>query len=380
MRFSPKGIAGVVAGAGLAAMSLTACGTTADSNDSADGGDCNVTLAFLGPKTGDYANLGINIVNGAKVALEEYNEGDPKCKVKIEDFDSQGDPEKAKPLATKIIGDKDIVGVMGPTFSGESDATGPAFAEAGLVTVSSSATNPDLTTHGWDTFHRILGNDALQAPAAAKFLTDTLKAKKVMVVDDASEYGKGLGDGIRKALGATATATDQIQQKQTDFSATVTKAKASGTDALYFAGYYGEAGLLAKQLKQGGYKGTFVSGDGSLDPGFIESASGAANVEGAYLTCPCLWATGDWAAKYKKINGTDPGTYSGEGYDVANIFLQGIEAGNTDRESLLKWVNDYDADGYTKHIKFDKSGEVANAAVYAYQIKGGEIQPGTEIK
>jgi branched-chain amino acid transport system substrate-binding protein len=356
VRFSSKGIAGLVAGAGLAAMSLTACGTTAENGGTADGGDCSVKLAFLGPMTGDYANLGINIINGAKVALEEYNETDPECEVEIEEFDSQGDPEKAKPLATKIIGDEDIVGVMGPTFSGESDATGPAFAEAGLVTVSSSATNPDLTTHGWDTFHRILGNDALQAPAAAKFLTDTLKAKKVMVVDDASEYGKGLGDGIRKALGDVATESDQVQQKQTDFSATVTKAKASGTDALYFAGYYGEAGLLAKQLKQGGYKGTFVSGDGTLDPGFIEGAGAAAN--GSYLTCPCLWATGEWADKYKEVNGTEPGTYSGEGYDVANVFLQGIAEGHTDRESLLEWVNEYDADG----------------------VKDGEIQAGVEIK
>lgn len=356
---------------------MTACGTTKDDPKAGSGDDCSVKLAFIGPLTGDYANLGINILNGADLALKEYK-GD--CKVEIVKKDSQGDPEKAKPFALEIAKDKDIIGVIGPTFSGETEATGPTFAdpEVGLVTLSASATNPDLSSNGWNTFHRLIGTDAVQAPAAAKFITDTLKAKKVMVIDDASEYGVGLANGLKKALGSVVTETDTVQQKQSDFSATVTKAKASGTDAIYYAGYYAEAGKLAKQLKQGGYEGTFVSGDGSLDPGFIEA--GGDGAEGAYLTCPCLWGTGDWAAKYEKEIGQAPGTYSTEGYDVMNVFLNGIEAGKTTRADMLKWVTDYDEDGLTKHISFDDKGDVEESSVYAYEIKDGEIQPGQTIE
>ncbi|UUW87664.1 branched-chain amino acid ABC transporter substrate-binding protein [Pimelobacter simplex] len=370
-----------VFGIGAAALALgltmTACGTTKDDPKAGSGDDCSVKLAFIGPLTGDYANLGINILNGADLALKEYK-GD--CKVEIVKKDSQGDPEKAKPFALEIAKDKDIIGVIGPTFSGETEATGPTFAdpEVGLVTLSASATNPDLSSNGWNTFHRLIGTDAVQAPAAAKFITDTLKAKKVMVIDDASEYGVGLANGLKKALGSVVTETDTVQQKQSDFSATVTKAKASGTDAIYYAGYYAEAGKLAKQLKQGGYEGTFVSGDGSLDPGFIEA--GGDGAEGAYLTCPCLWGTGDWAAKYEKEIGQAPGTYSTEGYDVMNVFLNGIEAGKTTRADMLKWVTDYDEDGLTKHISFDDKGDVEESSVYAYEIKDGEIQPGQTIE
>ena len=370
----------IAAAAVATGLALTACGTTdsTDNTDSASGENCDVNLAFLGPETGDYANLGLNIVNGAKVALDEFSK-ESDCKVEIKDFDSQGNPEKATPLATQIINDDSIVGVIGPTFSGETDATGAAFAEAGLVTVSASATNPDLSQNGWDTFHRLLGNDATQAPAAAKYIKETLGAKKVFVVDDASEYGKYIADGVASELGDLVVDTDTVQQKQTDFGPTVTKIKASGADALWYGGYYTEAGLLVKQLRAAGWKGTFLSGDGSNDPGFVEAA-GAAAAEGAILTCPCAPSTDDFIAKYTEVNNTEPGTYSAEGYDAATVLLQGIEDGNTDRETLLDWVNNYDEEGLTKHIKWDESGEVSEVVIYAYKVTDGKIAVDTENK
>jgi len=373
----------VAAAAIATGLTLAACGTTDDSsNDTASGqsgGDCNATIAFLGPQTGDYANLGINITNGMKVALDEYNAKDPKCTVKTQAYDSQGDPEKASPLAVQIINDDSVVGVVGPTFSGESDATGEAFNEAGLVTVSASATNPELTTHGWTTFHRILGNDLTQAPKAAQYIKENLGAKKVFVVDDASEYGKGIGDIVRKDLGDLVVGNDTVQQKQTDFSPSVTKVKASGADTLFYGGYYPEAGLFVKQLRAGGWKGTFVSGDGSNDPGFVEAA-GAQAAEGAILTCPCVPASGDFAKTYTDTTGQEPGTYSAEGYDAMNLYLQGLDAGDTDRDSMLDWVTNYDQPGLTKTIKFEKSGEVADVKIWAYKVTNGKIVGETEIK
>lgn len=364
-----------------AALVLSACGSTEDAPTATDenAAVCDLKIGFLGPLTGDYANLGLNEVGGVKLALQEYNDANADCPVTLKEFDSQGDPTLATPLATEIVQDEKIVGLTGPAFSGETEATGPTFAEAGLVTVSPSATNPALSTNGWDTFHRVLGNDATQAPAAAKYISDTVGATEVFVVDDASEYGKGIADGVAEALGDLVVGTDTVQQKQTDFSATVTKAKASGATALFYGGYYAEAGLLAKQLKSGGFKGLFVSGDGSLDPAFVE-ASGAQGGEGAILTCPCAPSPDDFAAKYEELNNAAPGTYSTEGYDAMNVLLQGIGTGLSTRADLLEWVNNYDAAGITKQIKFDEGGEVAGVTVYAYEVVGGVIQPGTPIE
>jgi branched-chain amino acid transport system substrate-binding protein len=368
-----------VAAAGLA---LTACGTTSSSSTtSGSGSNCpsGLKLAFLGAQTGDYANLGINISNGANVALDDYNKAHPDCKVTMQKFDSQGDPNQATKLATQIIQDKSIIGVVGPAFSGESGATGDAFNGAGLVTVSASATDPALTTHGWTTFHRVVATDADQAPQDAKYIKDTLQAKKAFVIDDSSEYGKGLADGVRKGLGNLVIGNDAVQQKQTDFSATVTKVTSSGADVVFYGGYYAEAGLLVKQLRAAGYKGAFMSGDGSLDPGFIQAA-GADAANGSILTCPCAPSTPDFTAKYKADNnGAEPGTYSAEGFDAANVMLSGIAEGKYTRADLLDWVNNYDADGLTKHIKFD-NGEVSTIVIYAYKVEGGKIGTGEPIK
>ena len=374
-------------------LALTACGTTEDEPEateedtaasSGDGGSgstaaCDLKFAFLGPQTGDYANLGINISNGANVALEEFKAANPDCEITMEIFDSQGDPEKATPLATQIINDDSIIGVVGPTFSGETDATGAAFAESGLVTVSASATNPDLSKQGWDTFHRLLGNDATQAPAAAKYIQDTLSAKEVFVVDDASEYGKYIADGVADELGDLVIDRDTVQQKQTDFSATVTKVKASGADTLWYGGYYAEAGLLVKQLRAGGWEGMFVSGDGSNDPGFVEAA-GASAAQDSRLTCPCGPASEKFVADYKKINNAEPGTYSAEGYDAANVLLDGFAAGSDTREKMLDFVNNYEKTGMTKDIKFDETGEVAEVVIYAFKVEDGKIVLDQEIK
>lgn len=357
----------------VSAIAIAACGTTGGSDDATGGddggGDCAATIAFLGPTTGDAANLGINIVNGAKLALDEY-EGD--CDVTLTEFDSQGDPTQATPLATDIINDDAVIGVLGPTFSGESAATGPAFAEAGLVTVSGSATNPDLTSNGWATFHRIIGTDAAQAPADAELLTGDLAATQVFVIDDASEYGAGLAAGVEEGLGDAVVGTETIQVGDREFNTVVTKVVDSDADAVFFGGYYQEAGLLVNQLRSGGFDGPFVAGDGVLDPGFVETAGGEA-ANNSFLTCPCGPPTAEFASAYEALAGQAPGTYSAEGYDVMNMFLAGLDAGNTDRASMLEFINSYDAEGITKHITFDDKGDIAEVTVYSYPVENGEL-------
>jgi branched-chain amino acid transport system substrate-binding protein len=111
------------------------------------------------------------------------------------------------------------------------------------------------------------------------------------------------------------------------------------------------------------------------DPQFIKLA-GQAAAQGAYFTCPCVPADAskEFAAQYKAKYGTDPQTYSAESYDAATILLSGIDHGNDTRAKLLDWVNAYDADGITKHIKFDSTGELAGQpAIWSYVVQGDAI-------
>jgi branched-chain amino acid transport system substrate-binding protein len=374
-----------------AALALTACGGTTGGSSSAGGGsssggsgqNCNVQVGFFGALTGDAANLGQNIKNGAKLAIDQYNAQHGSCQVKLKEFDSQGDPAQASSLAQKAVDDKTVIGLVGPAFSGESKAADPKFNEAGLVAITPSATNPALAKNGWKTFFRVLGNDASQGPAAAKYIQSVLKAKKVVVVDDASEYGKGLADIVRTTLGkSVVVANDTVQQKQTDFSPTVTKIRSAGADAVFYGGYYAEAGLLKKQMVDAGLKTTLVVGDGVKDEGYI-TAAGAKAAEGTIMTCPCLppdKAGGTFYADYKKAYNAEPATYGAEGFDAAKILLDGIAAGKTSRQDMVDFVKAYDKPGVTKQLKFDPTGEPSQVSVWAYKVEGGKIVPDQEIK
>jgi branched-chain amino acid transport system substrate-binding protein len=341
-------------------------------------------IAFMGALSGDNGALGQNMVHGAQIAFDEWNKANKNCQIEFAKtgssaFDSQGDPAQASPLADKLVGDKKIVALIGPGFSGETKATMPKFQEANLAMITPGATNAKLSTNGWTMFHRILANDDKQGPGIAKLIKGK-GAKAVGVIDDASEYGKGLADTVRAGLGALKVADDTIDPKGSDFSAAVNKMKAANVDYVFYGGYYAEAAKLVKQLRDAGSKAVFVAGDGVLDQKFIDN--GGAATDGALLT-----ATGapadvnpEFQAKFKAKFGTDPAIYSPEAYDCAKVFLAALKAGKKDRKSIAAFVSAYDADGITKHIKFTPEGEVAGDAVYAYTVSGGALKAQGIIK
>lgn len=371
-----------------ASVLLAACG---DDNEAGQqqqqGGKRKVTIAFVGAKTGDDANLGLNIRDGAKLAVEEENAKGGPVTIELKEYDTAGDPAQATTVKDQFIGDQSIVGVVGSAFSGETKALLPAFQEAGLVMISPSATNKDLpnVVPNQTVFHRAIADDALQASGIAEYLANTEKPASVTYVHDNSEYGKGLTVDVEKLASAKGVRRvgniEVVDPKAQDYSATVNKVK--GADLVFYGGYYAAAGRLKKQLADAGSNAKFLSGDGSLDPGFITSA-GAAAAEGARLSCPCNLALESSEGKlkafydnYKQKIGREPGLYSPEGYDVAKILIQGINAGNDTREKLLQYVENQVGvyEGVSKTIEFESNGNLKSKAFFVFQVKGGKIVP-----
>ncbi|MDQ1375293.1 MAG: branched-chain amino acid transport system substrate-binding protein [Actinomycetota bacterium] len=388
MRSSRKGAWRLVALLAAAMMLMAACGKSKDNSSTATtsgGAKTKVAIAFVGPLTGDNANLGINIRDGMKVAIEEQNAKSTKYEYSIKEFDTQGDPAQAPGQSAKYIPDDSIIGIVGPTFSGETKAVLPELDKAGLVMISASATNvalPDVVPNT-KVFHRVIPDDGVQAQGVTDYVTKVLKPKKVGLIHDNTEYGKGLWEGVVKLLNDAkidTSTTDSIDPKSQDYSAAVNKMKAANVDLIFYGGYYNEAGRLKKQLTDAGVKAKFISGDGSLDPGFVVS-SGAAGGEGALLTCPCRLATpdlpglgGPFAKSYNTLIKKAPGTYSSEGYDSINILIKGIEAGNATRPKLLDYVENLSSfNGVSKTISFEANGNVKAGDVFIYQVKSGKI-------
>jgi branched-chain amino acid transport system substrate-binding protein len=355
--------------------------SSGSSDNKASGKNCGYSLAYLGALTGPSANLGVNIEQGAELAVEQYNKKNGADCITIKKFDSQGSADVAPGLARQLVADKKIIGVVGLPFSGESQAANPIINDAKIPNISPSATNPVLSTKGWTFFHRAVANDSAQGPAAGNYIKSVLKAEKSFVVDDQSAYGVGLADQVKTTLGATVVGTDKVggEGKQTDFSATVTKVVASGATALFYGGYYQNAGVFRKQLTAAGWKGTLVAGDGVNDKGYIDAASKEA-AEGTILTCPCAPASkakGSFVTDYKARWNVDAGTYSDVAFDAANMFLKGIDGGNTTPEKLNEYLKTITYEGIANTYKFTSTGELdpSQIVVWAFKVTSGEVVP-----
>ncbi len=347
----------------------------ADTSSAADpAGDGQATcaptsIAMAGALTGADSALGINIVDGVKLALDKHNKANPGCQVELKQFDTEGDPQKASQVIPQIVSDPSVIGLVGPAFSGETKATGGILSDAGLVAVTASATNASLTQNGWKTFFRGLANDDIQGPAVAKYMTGAAGFKKVCVIEDNTDYGTGLAKTIKEGLGSAAdeACAASVKKGDKDFSATVTKVTAAKPDAIFYSGYYSEAAPLAQQLKSGGFEGTFVSADGTNDPQFVSQAGDSA--KDALLSCPCGPAPDQFKADYKTLNSQDPGVYSVEGYDLTTILLKGIAAGKVTRPDLLEYVKTYDGQGLARHYKWNENGELTSALIWMYKVQ-----------
>jgi branched-chain amino acid transport system substrate-binding protein len=328
-----------------------------------------VSLAMAGALNGPDAALGINIKNGIQLAVDQHNAANKGCQVQLKTFDTEGDPQKATQVAPQIINDAFTIGLIGPAFSGETNATGDVFNQAGLVAATASATNVTLSEKGWKTFFRGLANDGVQGPSVANYMKNALGFQKVCVVDDSTDYGLGLAQAIRETLGPVADSSCNISVKKgdKDFSAAVTQIKGASPDGVFFSGYYAEAAPLVQQLKDGGFEGTFVSGDGTKDPEFVKQAGESS--KDAVLSCPCGPATGTFAEEYTKAFNQEPGTYSVEGYDLGAIMLKGIDSGKITRPDLLEFVRTYDGQGVGRRYQWGPTGELTTTLIWMYKVQ-----------
>jgi branched-chain amino acid transport system substrate-binding protein len=376
-------VQGLVVVAAASTLLLSACGSknnnTSNSGGGGGGGPATVKIGFMGDLTGENSGIVIPPKQGAQLAIDEYNSTNPKTKIQLVTYDSQADPSQATSLAQKAIKDDKIVGLIGPAFSGESKTTDPVLEEGQVPSISPSATNVTLGKNGWKFWHRIVANDAAQGGGVAGYIADGLKAKKVFVIDDNQEYSKGLADVVTDTLKGKSVGVqrDKIDQNGSDYSSTVNKVKAYAPDAIFYGGYYAQAGRLLKQLRQAGVTARFLSGDGSLDPGLAKGA-GSTNADGAIVACPCLIdptgtanpASKKFADAYKAKYGSPPSIYSAEGYDAATAFINAIKAGNTDAVKINDFLKTVDASGVSKQIKFQDNGEPFGGDVYLYEFKG----------
>lgn len=378
------------------ALALAGCGSSSSSGGGlgASGGGSSAAgatydIGFEGPLSGANAQLGINEVNGVKLAVDQANaKGDLGFTVKLVTADDQGDPLKAPAAASQLIADKALLGEIGPSFSGATLAVGKRYAAAGMAMITPSATNATLQTQGFTTFHRIVPNDNVEGSQGADWMART-GIKKLFVLQDLSAYGKGVGDTVTKeakAKGIKVTEQGLDGTTTKNYNPIAQTITASGANAMFYGGYDAQAALLAKALKSAGFKGITVGGNGIKSSVFTKQ-SGTAGY-GWFITCGCQDATvapqsKAFAAAYQKAFNTPASTYSPEAYDATNALISAIKtaaaSGTPTLASVETAVNALDYHGITTTIKFQSDGDLLSSVqtVNLYKDeKGNFVQLG----
>jgi branched-chain amino acid transport system substrate-binding protein len=381
----------------LSALVLAGCGSSSSGGNNANGnnsGKKTYTIAYQGPLSGGNAALGINMANGTQLAVEQANaKGDLPFTLKFDKADDQGSANGSPPAARKLVGESNVVAVVGPAFSGASNAAGPIYKAANLLAVTPSATLPDLTSHGFSTFYRAVSTDNAQGPPDADYLIKKAAKKKVYLIDDTTDYGKGLAAAFKaevSSAGGSLAGADSAPQTSTciagatgstsQYPSEASKVKSSGAAAVFYAGYYCDLGLLAKALRSAGYQGQIMSGDGSYDGKYI-SGAGPANAEGTLLSCQCSDIASNpkgtqFVSDYKTKYGVDPGAYSAEAYDVTNAIISVMKtmSGTISRGALVTAFANVDYQGLTKQIKFNAQHELDKQTAFLYKVTGGKLK------
>ena len=200
-------------------------------------------------------------------------------------------------------------------------------------------------------------------------MSGTLGHRKICVVDDSTDDGLGLASSVRKTLGAMADSACNIAVRggDSDFEAVVTQIMSAGPDAVFFAGGAPTAAPLARQLRDGGFGGAFVSVNGPRAGEFVDHAGNAAR--DAVLSCPCAPAPPEGVEEYTNIFGTAPGPYAVEGYDLGTILLKGIDSGAITRPALLDYVRNYDGQGIGRRYRWTADGELESPPIRNYHVQ-----------
>jgi branched-chain amino acid transport system substrate-binding protein len=358
---------------GLIGALATAFGTASLAN-------AEVRIGLSTPRTGTYGWVGVQAEQAAEMAVADLNAKGGVLDEPIEmlPVDDYCDGEQAVAAAKKLVEIK-VAAAFGPMCSGAAIPASKVFAEAGVLMISPTATNPKLTEQGFRNVFRVVGRDDLQGKMAGDLLASRWGDKKIAILHDGEAYGKGLAEETRKRLserGVTEAMFEIIQPSQPDYSEIVGKMQAAGIEVLYYAGYAPEAALLLRRARGRGSELQLVGGD-ALEVEDFGLIAGPAS-EGTLFTSPAAPPERPETARLaKRLVRT--GYYRGflRTYAAVQVWTQAVEkAGTFKTEAVAAALRSHEFDTVLGQISFDEKGDVTGYDTFMwYQWRGGDYVP-----
>lgn len=340
-----------------------------------------IKIGVAGAHSGDLASYGLPTVKAAELVVNDLNSrgGINGRRIELLVEDDVCKPEVATNTATKLVS-QGVDVVLGHICSGATKAALPIYRESNIVVMSPSATNPELTQSGdYPNFYRTIASDDAQARTEVDFATDVLKVKKIAIIHDKGDYGKGLAEFAQKFVEQSDKADvvlyEGITPGAVDYSAVVQKIKRSDADAVIFGGYHPEASKIVTQMRKKKMDTVFISDDGVKDDTFIKVAGQYA--EGVYATGPADVTNNPLAKAAREAHmqayGEEPGAFFDNAYTAALALTNAIaKAGTTDTGAIAGVLKSEDVATPFGNIHFDANGDALGVGFSVYQVRNGE--------
>jgi branched-chain amino acid transport system substrate-binding protein len=343
--------------------------------------DAEILIGAAAQLTGDYSWLGEQVERGAEMAVADLNKaggvlGEPVGLILVDDYCS-GD--QAVAAARKLV-EAGVVVVAGHPCSGAAIPASKVYEDAGILMISSTASNPKLTDEGGPNIFRMAGRDDQIARIAGQLLADRWGEAEIAIVHDGQAYGKGLAEEVKKQLngrGVHEAMYEAIAPGQLEYIDLILKMQTAGVDVLYYGGYSTEAALVIRQARDRGYDLQLVSGD-SYTEQFWLVAGPAAN--GALFTSPPEPREKPEATEV--VSRFRTANYEPEGgtlhtYASVQVWAQAVEkAGTTELDAVIKALRSNTFDTVIGRISFDDNGDVTGTETYIWYVwKDGQYRP-----
>jgi branched-chain amino acid transport system substrate-binding protein len=342
----------------------------------ADGASAQVKLGVGGPLTGGSAAFGAQLKNGVEQAVEDINAagGILGQKIQLSTGDDRADPKEGVSVANKFVGDG-VKFVVGHFNSGVTMPASEVYQENGILEITPAATNPKVTERNMWNIFRTCGRDDQQGKVAGDYILKNFKGKKVAVIHDKTTYGQGLADVAKATInkgGIKEVLYEGVNKDDKDFSALVSKIKASGADLIYWGGLHDTGGLILRQLRSQGVKAPLMGGDGITDDEFAAIAGPGA--EGTLMTYgpdPRKRPEAkDVVAKFRAKN-FEPQAYTLYSYAAVQIIKQAAEAAKSlDPKKVAEQIKSgMKFKTVIGDLSYDKKGDVTRLDYVVYVWK-----------
>lgn len=324
-----------------------------------------IKIAMVVPATGPVTQYGDMVKEGVTTAVELANAagGINGKKIELVTVDDACEPKQGPVAANRVVNAK-IGYVVGPVCSGAAIAAVPVYNNEGVVVVTPSATSPALTEgKNYHFIFRTIGRDDQQGPAAAKFIAEKVKPKKVAVLHDKQSYGQGIASSVRddlKKAGVQVALFEGINAGDSDYSAVITKLKSAGVDFVYYGGYHPEMGLLLRQAGEQGLKVRMMGPEGVGNPE-VNAIAGPA-VEGMLLTLPADFAANPKNAAvvkaFKDKKRDASGAFQITAFAATQVILDSIKAVGDNPAKVAEHMHKATFETPLGAIGWDKKGDL----------------------